>query len=143
MKVVGNIKSITPQRSTKKKAIELHIDRVEYVTSKKDGRYFQDFNYIEDLDTPLVLTGDCLALSTDKKLEEGEYEFHVYDKEGEEYVLNKDKYLYLNMVYDFDENQDILSEVDYTVTLAPEAFDQYKKERENEKALKALGKKRK
>jgi hypothetical protein len=143
MKVVGNIKSITPQRSTKKKAIELHIDRVEYVTSKKDGRYFQDFNYIEDLDTPLVLTGDCLALSTDKKLEEGEYEFQVYDTKGEEYVLNKDKYLYLNMVYDFDEDQDILSEVDYTVTLAPEVFDQYKKERENEKALKALGKKRK
>ncbi|AKQ45140.1 hypothetical protein TH63_05020 [Rufibacter radiotolerans] len=143
MKVVGNIKSITPQRSSKKQAIELHIDRVEYVTSKKDGRYYQDFNYIDDLDTPLVITGDCLALSTDKKLDEDEYEFHVYDKVGEEYVLNKDKYLFLSMAYDFDEDQHILSEVDYTITLPPDEFDQFKKERENEKALKVLGKKRK
>ena len=143
MKVVGNIKSITPQRSTKKQAIELHIDRVEYVTSKKDGRYYQDFNYIDDLDTPLVITGDCLALSTDKKLEEGEYEFNVYEKAEDGYALNPNKYLFLTMVYDFDEDQEILSEVDYTITLPPDEFDQFKKERDNEKALKVLGKKRK
>ncbi|WP_192821307.1 hypothetical protein [Rufibacter sp. LB8] len=135
MKIVGNIQAITPNRSSKNKNVELHIDRVEYLTQKKDGRYYQDFDYIDDLDSPLVITGDFLALATDKKLPEGELAFKVYDLVEGEYVHNPQKYLAITLFYDFDENQTILSEVDYVITLDRETFEQLMAAREKEKGL--------
>ncbi|MFC6998828.1 hypothetical protein [Rufibacter roseus] len=133
MKVVGNLRNIGTKRDSKNAGIEIHLDQVEYLTSKKDGRYFQEYEYIDELESSMVITGDCLALDSSKKLDEGEYEFKVYDKIGEEYVLNENKQLTLTMVYDFEENLHILSIASYHVTLAPDDFKELKKTKEREK----------
>ncbi|MBA9077181.1 MULTISPECIES: hypothetical protein [Rufibacter] len=136
MKAVGNIKAITQQRSSKLANVEIHISSVQYVTSKKDGRYFQDYAYEEELETPLVITGDCLARADKNKQPEGDFEFNVYDKVDGEYVLNENKRLEVTVVYDFEEDVTIISALDYTVTLPPAEFEQFRKEREKEKGFK-------
>src|SRR5690606_34547736 len=120
MRLKGDIQQIKNKRDDKNSAIELYLDRIEYVTHKKDGRYYQPFELIEELETPLVITGDCLARVTNKHLEEGEYEFQVYDKTEEGYELNPDKELALTITYDFDTDLTILTEVYYTVTVTNE-----------------------
>ncbi|WP_210490634.1 hypothetical protein [Rufibacter aurantiacus] len=136
MKAIGNILNINTQRDSRHKGIEVHLDSIEYLTSKKDGRYYQDFEYLDELETPLVITGDCLARVSGKPSADGEYEFKVYDKVGEEYVLNPDKKLYLTVVYDFDEDLNILSEAYYSVNMPNEEFTQFKMEKEKEKSRK-------
>ncbi|GGK78573.1 hypothetical protein ACD591_09005 [Rufibacter glacialis] len=136
MKVIGNVLDITPQRDSRHQGVEVHLDTVEYLTSKKDGRYYQDFEYEVELETPLVLTGDCLARTDARKPKDGEYEFKVFDKVGEEYVLNPDKKLYLTLEYDFDDDVTILSSAYYSVTLSNEEFTKFKTEQEKEKSRK-------
>jgi len=87
-------------------------------------------------DNPLVITGDCLARITDKKLEQGEFEFKVFDKIGEEYELNPNKRLSLTTEYDFDEDLTIVTSVSYSVSLPPAEFEQIKNAREKEKTFK-------
>ncbi|AMM51885.1 hypothetical protein TH61_12830 [Rufibacter sp. DG15C] len=133
MKIVGNILDITHKRDTKHQGIEVHLDRVEYLMYKKDGHYLQDFNYIDDLDAPLVITGDRLARIIDKKLPEGEYDFKVYDLVDGEYEENPDKFLSVLLIYDFEEDQHILSSLEYSETVPMEEFKKIKGAREKEK----------
>ncbi|AKD03999.1 hypothetical protein POKO110462_12725 [Pontibacter korlensis] len=133
MKLKGNLQDIKTSRDSGNKEIEIHIDRVEYLTHKKDGKYFQPFNFEDDLDTPLVITGDCLARIPNKHLEEGEYEFEVYDKVGEGYELNPNKELAVTATYDFDLDLTILTEAYYTVTVSNEEFKQIKADRHKAK----------
>lgn len=143
MKVVGNLKNITKNRDSNNRDVEVHVNQVEYLTSKKDGKYFQDFDYVDVLESPLVITGDCLALRTDKKLDEGEVQYHMYDLEGDEYVRNENKLLWLTMAYDFEDDVSILTEVTYSVMLTDDAFRELKKTKEREKmAQKGKGKRR-
>ena len=51
MKLTGDIKKITTKREYKHQDIELEIDKVEYMTNKKDGHYFQAFDYEVELET--------------------------------------------------------------------------------------------
>lgn len=136
MKLTGDIRRIKTQRENRNRDIEIEIEKVEYLTHKKDGRYFQTFDYEDTLESPIVITGDCLALKPGKPAEEGEYDFVVFDKEGEEYKANPDKELTLTVAYNFEENLNILNGLYYTVTLPPTAFEQLKKEREKEKGFK-------
>ncbi|WP_207434846.1 hypothetical protein [Sabulibacter ruber] len=136
MKVVGNILGIGTKQDSKHKDVEVYLDTVEYLTSRKDGKYFQEFSYEEELETPLVITGDCLARASAKPTPDGEYEFQVFDKVGEEYVLNPNKHLSLNLEYDFDENLTILSSAYYAISLPDAEFTKLKTEKEKEKAVK-------
>jgi len=122
MKLTGNLQDIKTKRDTNNKGIEVQVDRVEYITHKKDGKYYQPFELIEDLQTPLVITGDCLARVPNKFLEEGESEYAVYDKVEDDYVLNPDKKLALTITYDFDSDLTILTEAYYTVTISNDEF---------------------
>ncbi|WP_018478732.1 hypothetical protein [Pontibacter roseus] len=126
MKLTGNILDIKSKREDRHAGIALSLDKVEYVTYKKDGKYYQPFNLVEDLETPIVITGNCLARKADKHLQEGEYDFVVYDKEGDDYVLNENKLLSVLLVYDEEEQQHILSSVEYTVVVSNEEFKQLK-----------------
>ncbi|TPE42976.1 hypothetical protein [Pontibacter mangrovi] len=126
MKLIGNIRDIKHARENKNQDIELHISRVEYITHKKDGRFFQPFDLEVELEEPIIITGDRLARVQNKLLEEGEYEFEVYDKEDEAYVLNPDKQLSLSIEYDFDADITILSSLYYTVTVSNEEFKELK-----------------
>lgn len=126
MKLTGNLQDIKTKRDSNNQGIEIHVDRVEYITHKKDGKYYQPFELIEDLKTPLVLTGDCLARIPNKFLEEGEFEYEVYDKVGEEYELNPNKKLALTITYDFDSDLTILTEAYYTVTITNDEFKELK-----------------
>lgn len=138
MRLKGNIQDIKTSRDTKNKDIEVYIDVIEYITHKKDGRFYQPFDFEDKLETPLVITGDCLARTDNKHLEEGEYEFLVYDNDGEDYVLNENKELTIETAYDFDENLTIVTSVYYTVTVSNEEFKQLKTEKS--KAAKAARK---
>ncbi|WP_276497174.1 hypothetical protein [Pontibacter litorisediminis] len=126
MKLIGNINDIKYTRENKNQDIALHISRVEYITHKKDGRFFQPFDLEVELDEPVIITGDRLVRIQNKLLAEGEYEFEVYDKEGEEYTLNPDKQLSLSIEYDFDADVTILSSLYYTVTVSNEEFKELK-----------------
>lgn len=139
MRLKGNIQDIKGKRDSNNKGIEIHLDKIEYITHRKDGKYYQPFDLVVDLDVPLVITGDCLARVSSKQLEEGEYEFQVYDKVGDDYVLNPNKELALTITYDYDADLTILTEVYYTVTVSNEEFKQIKAERQ--KARKGKGKK--
>lgn len=132
MKLIGNIQHIKSKRDSNLRNIELHLERVEYVTNRKDGKYLQPFNFIDELATPLVITGDCLARIQDKGLQDGEFDFNVYDKVGDEYVLHEGKLLSILLVYDEEANQHILSSIEYTVTVSNEEFKQLKAERSKE-----------
>ncbi|RNI29185.1 hypothetical protein [Rufibacter latericius] len=136
MKVIGNILDISTQRDSRHQNIEVYLDDIEYLTSKKDGRYYQDFEYLVELETPLVITGDCLARVSGKKPQDGEYEFKVFDREGEEYVHNPAKQLFLTLEYDFDEDLIILSSAYYSVTLPNDEFEKFRTEQEKEKSRK-------
>ncbi|ARS34559.1 hypothetical protein [Pontibacter actiniarum] len=136
MKLVGNIQDIRGSRNTKNEGIALHIDRIEYVTHKKDGRFFQPFDLEVELETPLVITGDCLARTDNKHLEEGEYEFLVYDKVDDGYELNESKQLSIETAYDYDADVTILRSVYYTVTVSNEEFKQLKTEQGKARAAK-------
>ncbi|MFD2247464.1 hypothetical protein [Pontibacter ruber] len=140
MKLTGNILNIKNKRDSKNAGIELLIDRVEYVTHKKDGKYYQPFNLIVDLEEPVVITGDQLARMDTKHLEEGEYDFQVYDKVEDDYVLNENKFLSVLMMYDEEEQQSILSSVEYTVTVSNDEYKdlkaQYNKEKKAKKGKK-------
>src|SRR5688572_3473189 len=135
MKLTGDIKKITTKRDSKHQGIELEIDKIEYITHKKDGRYFQTFDYEVELETPLIITGDQLALKHQKPLEEGEYEYNVFDKVEDEYVLNDNIQLELTLAYDFEEGLTFLSSGYYAVTLPPKEFEKLKTEKEKEKAF--------
>jgi hypothetical protein len=136
MTLTGNILDITPKRDSRHKDIELRVDEVEYVTSRKDGNFFQDFDFVDTLDTPLVLTGDCLA-RTDKKYDDpGEYTFQVFDKVGDEYVLNDHKHLVITMEYIEEDDLTILTSVSYSVKVSNEEFQQVKRDRNKEKMIK-------
>ena len=136
MKLTGDIRRIKTNRDDRNRDIEIQIEKVEYLTHKKDGRYFQAFDFEDTLEAPLVITGDCLALKPGKPAAEGEYEFNVYDQTEEGYVLNPDKELTLTIFYDFEEDLIILNGLYYSVTLPPKEFEQLKKEREKEKGFK-------
>jgi hypothetical protein len=136
MTLTGNILDITNKRDNRHQNIELRVDKVEYITSRKDGHFFQDFEYVDTLDSPLVLTGDCLARSDKKYMEPGEYAFQVFDKVGEEYVLNDRKHLEITMEYIEEDGLTILASVSYSVTVSNEEFNRVKKVRNREKVLK-------
>ncbi|MCC9136985.1 hypothetical protein ACFSKU_05465 [Pontibacter silvestris] len=129
MRLIGNILDIKQNRENGNKDIELHISRVNYITQKKDGRFFQPFEYEDELETPLVITGDRLARIDYKHQEEGDFEFKVYDLEAEEYVLNEDKQLSLTLTYDFDADLHILTSLYYEINISNEEFEQLKWER--------------
>ena len=128
MRVVGNIRLIKPQRDSQNEQIELHLDKVEYITLRKDGKYYQPFDFVEELDTPLVITGDCLALANSKHIAEGEYAFQVFDKAGDAYALNENKQLALTVAHDFDSDTTLVTAATYTVTVSNEEFKQLKSE---------------
>lgn len=130
MKLVGNILSITKQREDNNKKVEIHLDRVEYVTYKKDGHYSQPFDFVDDLSTPLIITGDHLSRTNPIRSNEGDHEFKVYDKaEDGSYVLNETKSLKLTTEYDYDLDITILSAAEFTITVSNEEFKQIQKER--------------
>lgn len=137
MRIIGNILDITNTRDNKLKGVELHINKIEYTTNKKDGRYFQTFEFVDELDTPLVITGDRLARVKDKNLEEGEYEFKVYDKSGDAYELNERKYLAITLEYDFDADLHILSTLIYQEEVSSEEFKKIKDARNKVRKLKS------
>lgn len=124
MKLIGNINQIKNKRDSQQQDVEIHVDQIEYITHKKDGRYYQPFEYIQPLETPLVITGDCLARTDNKHLEEGDHEFKVFDKVGDTYELNPDKYLILNLAHDLDAGEVILTSITYSVTVSNEIFKQ-------------------
>lgn len=143
MKLTGNILDVKNKRDDRNAGIALEIDKIEYVTYKKDGKYFQPFDLVEELETPLVITGDRLARKTDKHLQEGEYDFKVYDKEGDDFVLNENKMLSVLLVYEEEEQQNILSSIEYSVTVSNEEFKQLKLASHKERsAKKGIGRKK-
>jgi hypothetical protein len=133
MRLSGNLQDIKRTRDDANSSIEIQVDQIEYITHKKDGRFFQPFDFLDELDSPIIITGDCLARTDNKHLEEGEHEFQVYDKIEDEYVLNPDKQLFLTTTYDFDADITILTSLDYSVTVSNEEFQQRKRDRANEK----------
>jgi hypothetical protein len=135
MTLTGNILEITSKRDNRHQAIKLQVDQVEYITSRKDGHFFQDFEYVHPLDTPLVITGDCLARSTNKYTGPGEYVFQVFDKVGDAYVLNEQKELVITMEHIEEENLTILTSVAYSVRVSNQEFNQIKKDKNKEKML--------
>jgi hypothetical protein len=134
MKLLGDIRRIKNRRDSLNQDIEIHLDKIEYITHKKDGRYFQPFEFIDQLDSPLVITGDCLSRSDDKYLEEGEHAFKVYDKAGDTYALNPNKHLSVILEHDFDTAETILTSLTYSVTVSNEEFKQLQSHRPTDKA---------
>ena len=122
MRLVGNIDQIKHNRESKNKEIELHLDRVEYITQKKDGRYYQEYDFVDELDTPLIITGDRLALVNTKPSEEGEYAFKVFDEKDGAYEVNENIQLAVTVVHDFDAQITVLSAASFTVTVSNEEF---------------------
>lgn len=129
MKLVGNIRQIKQHRDSNNEQVELHVDKVEYITHKKDGKYYQPFDFVEELDTPLVITGDCLALASTKHIAEGENFFVVFDKVGGGYELNGNKQLALTVAHDFESDTTLVTSATYTVTVSNEEFTQLKSDR--------------
>ncbi len=142
MRLVGNISDIKHKRDNKNEGIQVYVDKIEYITHKKDGKYYQPFDYEVELEEPIMITGDCLSQTGNSQPKEGEYEFDVYDKVGDEYVHNPDKQLSLTIVYDFDTDLTILSSVYYTVVVSNEEFKELKRLGHKERtAPKGKGKK--
>jgi hypothetical protein len=128
MRLTGNINNIKQKRDSEHKDVAIEINKIEYVTYKKDGKYHQPFDFVYELETPLIITGDRLAKKDTKHLEEGELEFTVYDVEDDTYVLNPDKQLAVTTAYDYDLDVNLLTFVNYTVVISNEAFQQLKSE---------------
>jgi hypothetical protein len=135
MKLTGDIRKIGTKRDDKFEDISLQINRIEYITHKKDGNYYQAFDLEVELEKPLVITGDRLAKKNLKPSEEGEIIFDIYDKEGDDYVLNKNRELEIIVAYDGDEDLLILSSVYYAEVLPPKEFEALKKEYEKTRAF--------
>ena len=135
MKLIGDILPIKNKRDDQHRDIEIHIDQIEYITYKKDGRFFQPFDFIDDLDTPVVITGDCLARAPKNDFEEEDYVFKVYDKIGDDYSLNENKSLVLTLVYVEEAEQTILNSGTYSITMPNDEFNKIKRERSQEKKL--------
>ncbi|MFC5272260.1 hypothetical protein [Adhaeribacter terreus] len=143
MKLTGDIRKIGTKRDDKFQDISLQINRIEYITNKKDGNYFQAFDLEVELEKPLIITGDRLAKKNIKPSEEGEILFDVYDKVGDAYVLNKNLELEIIVAHDMEEDLLILSSVYYAEMLPPKEFEAFKKEYEKTTAFKnRKGKKR-
>ncbi|MDO6388750.1 hypothetical protein Q4E40_01340 [Pontibacter sp. BT731] len=144
MKLTGNILNIKNKRDDRNADVSIEVDKIEYVTYKKDGKYYQPFNVEVELEESLVITGDQLARKSEKHLQEGEYDFDVYDKAEAEYVLNEDKFLSVLLAYDEFEQEHVLSSVEYTVTLSNEEFKVLKEEQHKlRQSRKGTGKKKK
>ncbi|OKL38725.1 hypothetical protein [Pontibacter flavimaris] len=139
MKLIGNINDIKYSRENKNQDTALHISKVEYITHKKDGRFFQPFDLEVELTEPIVITGDRLARIQNPLLEKGEYEFEVYDIVDNAYVLNPEKQLSLSIEYDFDLDVTILSSLYYTVTVSNEEFKELKAEHIKQKKQQQKG----
>ncbi|KAA5547504.1 hypothetical protein [Adhaeribacter rhizoryzae] len=135
MNITGDILQIKNKRDSKHQDIIIQIDKIAYITHKKDGRYFQPFELIADLEKPLVITGDLLARTDNKYLDEGEHEFNVYDKVADSYVLNPDKHLLITLAYDFDIAEAILTAIEYSETVSTEKFKQLQNRKPPAKAL--------
>ena len=134
MKLTGDLRKIGTKRDSKFQDISLEVNKIEYLTYKKDGHYFQAFDYEVELENPMVITGDRLARKN-LKLPEGEISFDVYDKQGEEYVLNENIKLEVELEYDFEEDILLVTSVYYAVTLPPKDFEFLKKAYEKDKAF--------
>lgn len=135
MELTGNILRIKNKRDSRQQDIAIHIDRIEYITHKKDGRFYQPFAYEDILNSPLIITGDCLARAPNTDFEEEAYAFRVYDKNGDTYTLNENKHLILNLVYVEEAEQNILNSGTYSVTVTNAEFDQIKRDRSKDKKL--------
>ena len=135
MKLIGDILRIKNKRDDQHRDIEIHIDQIEYITHKKDGRFFQPFDFIDDLDAPVVITGDYLARAPKNDFEEEDYVFKVYDKIGEDYILSENKNLVLTLIYVEEAEQTILNSGTYSITVSNDEFNQIKRERSQEKKL--------
>jgi hypothetical protein len=133
MELKGNILRIKNKRDNQHRDIEIHVDKIEYITHKKDGRFYQAFDYVDILDTPLIITGDCLSRAPKTDFEAEDYVFHVFDKIGDTYILNENKRLVLTLVYVEEAEQTILNTGTYSVTVSNEEFDQIKRDRSKEK----------
>jgi hypothetical protein len=143
MKLVGNILRIKNKRDSQHQDIEIHIDKITYLTQKKDGRFYQSFEFIDELDTPLVLTGDCLARTPNTDFEEEDFTYQVFDKTHDTYTLNPHKELTLTLVYAEEAEQLILSAGTYAVTVLPAEFEQLKRDRSKSNKLNNTRKHRK
>ncbi|MFD2512288.1 hypothetical protein ACFSRY_00300 [Pontibacter locisalis] len=144
MKLTGNLLRIKNKRDDDNHDITLEIDKVEYITYKKDGRFYQPFDFVDELEAPILITGDRLARITGKHLQEGEHEFQVYDEVEGGFELNENKKLTATTEYDFDADLTILTSVEYTLIVSNEEFKQIKKDRsEEKKANRSRGKKNK
>jgi len=135
MKVIGDILRIKNVRSSQHQDIEVHIDEIYYITQKRDGRFFQPFEYVDALDTPLVISGDLLARAPNTDFEEEDFNFYVFDKTDETYTINENKHLNLTLVYVEEVEQTILNTGTYSVTVPNEEFERIKKERSKNKKL--------
>lgn len=129
MDLKGNIFQIKNKRDEKNKDIQIEVSQIDYITDKKDGRYYQAFEYTHQLDTPLIITGDCLARIDNKYLEEGEYDFEVYDHSPEGYLLNLNKRLSVTTEFIPEDDLTILTSVLYSVTVSNEEFNAVKNQK--------------
>jgi hypothetical protein len=136
MRLVGNISDIKHKRDSKNAGIEVYISKIEYITHKKDGKYFQPFDYEVELDTPIVITGDCLAQTSNSQPKEGDYEFEVYEKVDDDYVLNPDKQLSLTTSFVEEAGLVVLTSVYYTVTVSNAEFQELKRKGHKERVAK-------
>ena len=126
MRLTGNINLIKQKRDSARHDIAIEIDKIEYITYKKDGKYHQPFDLTFELDAPIFITGDRLARKDTRHLEEGEHEFHVYDLVDGNYELNPDKQLAVTTASDFDLGQTILTFVNYSEVVPADVFNQLK-----------------
>ncbi len=131
MRLVGNINQIKQKREDSNREVEIHLDKIEYITHKKDGKYYQPFDYVDELETPLVITGDLLSRVPvpTMHLEEGESEYYVYKQTDEGYAVDENIYLSLLVTYDFDANINILTSAAYMVTIPNDEFQKIKSDR--------------
>jgi len=128
MKVIGDILRIKNVRNSRLQDIEVHVDQIAYITHKKDGLFFQPFEYIDTLGTPLIITGDLLARAPNTDFDEEDFNFYVFDKAGEIYTMNENKHLTLTLVYVEEEGQTILNSGTYSVIVPNDEFEQIRKQ---------------
>ena len=135
MKLIGDIQRIKNKRDSQHQDIEIHLDQIEYITHRKDGRFYQPFEFVDVLDTPLVITGDCLSRAPKTDFEEEDHVFYVYDKTGDTYTRNENKSLTLTLIYVEEADQTILNSGTYSITVPNAEFDQIKRDRSKDKKL--------
>jgi hypothetical protein len=143
MKLTGDLLRVKTKRENKNADIRLEIDEVEYITHKKDGRFFQPFDHVAQLNPPLFITGDCLSRAPAADFDDEDYRFFVYEKEGETYVQNPDKRLVVTIVQVEETGETLLHSGTYTVTISNDAFEDIKRESYRSKKPKKGGSKKK